>query len=174
MQREEGFNTKMADGPDEYDTEAGCVPLLHPEVRGCAERVPPSAPLGPSPPDSPRAVVDVCRVMGRAGLGGGWGDQSRPERGCERITGEEIAGRSRPGRALGRCPWPCLEDRGWGCGWFCPVAATARGCGGDGAWRGFGTAAEAPSLSGAGRKGSASGFGSSFPSLGRMTLSRPF
>ncbi|GAB5574055.1 palmitoyltransferase ZDHHC17 isoform X7 [Prionailurus iriomotensis] len=31
MQREEGFNTKMADGPDEYDTEAGCVPLLHPE-----------------------------------------------------------------------------------------------------------------------------------------------
>ncbi|PNJ63658.1 ZDHHC17 isoform 4, partial [Pongo abelii] len=25
------FNTKMADGPDEYDTEAGCVPLLHPE-----------------------------------------------------------------------------------------------------------------------------------------------
>ncbi|PNJ63659.1 ZDHHC17 isoform 6, partial [Pongo abelii] len=24
-------NTKMADGPDEYDTEAGCVPLLHPE-----------------------------------------------------------------------------------------------------------------------------------------------
>ncbi|PNI59488.1 ZDHHC17 isoform 8 [Pan troglodytes] len=32
MQREEGFNTKMADGPDEYDTEAGCVPLLHPEI----------------------------------------------------------------------------------------------------------------------------------------------
>ncbi|KAM5287841.1 palmitoyltransferase ZDHHC17 [Desmodus rotundus] len=31
MQREEGFNTKMADGPDEYETEAGCVPLLHPE-----------------------------------------------------------------------------------------------------------------------------------------------
>ncbi|MEJ1277202.1 zinc finger DHHC domain containing 17 [Cricetulus griseus] len=31
MQREEGFNTKMADGPDEYDTETGCVPLLHPE-----------------------------------------------------------------------------------------------------------------------------------------------
>ncbi|KAB0361738.1 hypothetical protein FD754_005894 [Muntiacus muntjak] len=32
MQREEGFNTKMADGPDEYESEAGCVPLLHPEV----------------------------------------------------------------------------------------------------------------------------------------------
>uniref|UniRef100_A0A8C2NCA0 Palmitoyltransferase n=1 Tax=Capra hircus TaxID=9925 RepID=A0A8C2NCA0_CAPHI len=31
MQREEGFNTKMADGPDEYESEAGCVPLLHPE-----------------------------------------------------------------------------------------------------------------------------------------------
>lgn len=40
MQREEGFNTKMADGPDEYDTETGCVPLLHPEVRDRAERLP--------------------------------------------------------------------------------------------------------------------------------------
>lgn len=40
MQREEGFNTKMADGPDEYDTETGCVPLLHPEVRDCIERLP--------------------------------------------------------------------------------------------------------------------------------------
>lgn len=40
MQREEGFNTKMADGPDEYDTEAACVPLLHPEVRNRAERIP--------------------------------------------------------------------------------------------------------------------------------------
>ncbi|KAJ8783684.1 hypothetical protein J1605_008727 [Eschrichtius robustus] len=43
MQREEGFNTKMADGPDEYETEAGCVPLLHPEgavacVFGVVER----------------------------------------------------------------------------------------------------------------------------------------
>ncbi|XP_049639343.1 palmitoyltransferase ZDHHC17 isoform X2 [Suncus etruscus] len=31
MQRGEGFNTKMADGPDEYEAEAGCVPLLHQE-----------------------------------------------------------------------------------------------------------------------------------------------
>lgn len=45
MQRAEGFNTKMADGPDEYEAEAGCVPLLHPEVRSRAERFPrPRAP----------------------------------------------------------------------------------------------------------------------------------
>ncbi|XP_027698325.1 palmitoyltransferase ZDHHC17 isoform X3 [Vombatus ursinus] len=31
MQRGEGFNTKMADSPDEYEKEAGCVPILHPE-----------------------------------------------------------------------------------------------------------------------------------------------
>lgn len=59
MQREEGFNTKMADGPDEYDTEAGCVPLLHPEVRDRTERIPrPSGPdLSPPPPDLRRAVA---------------------------------------------------------------------------------------------------------------------
>lgn len=62
MQREEGFNTKMADGPDEYDTEAGCVPLLHPEVRNRAERIPrPGAP-GPSFPGL--AEGDGLRVWG--------------------------------------------------------------------------------------------------------------
>lgn len=56
MQREEGFNTKMADGPDEYDTEAGCVPLLHPEVRNRTKRIlRPSGPDLSAPPDLRRA-----------------------------------------------------------------------------------------------------------------------
>lgn len=71
MQREEGFNTKMADGPDEYDTETGCVPLLHPEVRDRAERL-----RGPAAP-RPRSL-SLARRGGRcvpsvtcAGPGGG-------------------------------------------------------------------------------------------------------
>ena len=40
------------------------------------------------------------------------GRQIQARAGCERITGEEIAGRARPGRALGRRPWLCLEARG--------------------------------------------------------------
>lgn len=46
--------------------------------------------------------------MGRAGR------QIQARAGCERITEEEIAGRARPGRALGRRPWLCLEGRGGG------------------------------------------------------------
>lgn len=112
MQREEGFNTKMADGPDEYDTEAGCVPLLHPEVRNRAERIP--RPQAPGPLFPGLAEGGGVRVWssGTCRSWGGRGGKSRPERGCERITGEEIAGRARPGRALGRSLWQCMEDRG--------------------------------------------------------------
>lgn len=53
----------------------------------------------------------MCGVVERAEVGRR-GSKSRPERGCERITGEEIAGRARPGRALGSSPWLSLEDRG--------------------------------------------------------------
>lgn len=112
MQREEGFNTKMADGPDEYETEAGCVPLLHPEVRNGAEPIPSPAILQPFSPGLAGGGGLRVRGSGTRGSWGGRGGKSRPERGCERITGEEIAGRARPGRALGRRPWLCLEDRG--------------------------------------------------------------
>ncbi|KFO26682.1 Palmitoyltransferase ZDHHC17 [Fukomys damarensis] len=61
MQREEGFNTKMADGPDEYETEAGCVSLLHPEVRDRADHILRLAASDLSPPDSPRAVADEIK-----------------------------------------------------------------------------------------------------------------
>lgn len=46
--------------------------------------------------------------LGRAGR------QIQARAGCERITGEEIAGRARPGRAPGRRPRLCLEGRGGG------------------------------------------------------------
>lgn len=70
MQREEGFNTKMADGPDEYDTETGCVPLLHPEVRDRAERLPgPAAPRPRSLSLSPGGDGRCVRVVTRAGPG---------------------------------------------------------------------------------------------------------
>lgn len=72
MQREEGFNTKMADGPDEYEAEAGCVPLLHPEVRDGAPRSPRPAAPQPSPPAA-RGAAACCLgrwdapKLGRAG-----------------------------------------------------------------------------------------------------------
>lgn len=64
MQREEGFNTKMADGPDEYETETGCVPLLHPEVRDGAERLP-GDPAVPRP-----RSLSLARGGGRGGRRG--------------------------------------------------------------------------------------------------------
>lgn len=104
MQREQGFNTKMADGPDEYDTEAGCVPLLHPEVRSRAERIPHPKARGPFSPGLAEGGGVRVRGSGTCRSWGGRGGKSRPERGCERITGEEIAGRARPGRALDAVP----------------------------------------------------------------------
>ena len=72
MQREEGFNTKMADGPDEYESEAGCVPLLHPEVRNGSERSPrPTVPPALRPRTRGWAVACVCGVVERAEVGEG-------------------------------------------------------------------------------------------------------
>ncbi|OWK16905.1 ZDHHC17 [Cervus elaphus hippelaphus] len=72
MQREEGFNTKMADGPDEYESEAGCVPLLHPEVRNGTERSPrPRSPRPFAPGTRGWAVACVCGAVERAGVGEG-------------------------------------------------------------------------------------------------------
>ncbi|EQB78908.1 hypothetical protein CB1_001443005 [Camelus ferus] len=72
MQREEGFNTKMADGPDEYEAEAGCVPLLHPEVRNGAQRIPrPAAPRPFSAGLVVGAVAYVFGVVERAKVGEG-------------------------------------------------------------------------------------------------------
>lgn len=127
MQREEGFNTKMADGPDEYETETGCVPLLHPEVRD-RRRAPlpgPGARGGRSLRLAARAAAEAS-ARDPAGREAEGASPSRPERGGgsgERITGEEIAGRARPGRALGRRPWRCLEGRGGDVVWVCLVAA---------------------------------------------------
>lgn len=114
MQREEGFNTKMADGPDEYESEAGCVPLLHPEVRSGSGRSPrPAVPPARRPRPRGWAAACACGVVERAGVGEA-GRQVQARAGCERITGEEIAGRARPGRAPGRRPRLCLEGRGGG------------------------------------------------------------
>lgn len=114
MEREEGFNTKLADSPDEYEAEAGCVPLLHPEVRTRAARAPRSA--APRPP-SPGLAEG-------GGLHGGAGEAGRragPERRCKRSgrTAGRVqgAGPAVPGRRAGGQPAPSPAARGRDCVW---------------------------------------------------------
>lgn len=93
MQREEGFNTKMADGPDEYEAEAGCVPLLHPEVRDGAPHSPRPAAPQPSPPAA-RGAAACCLGGGtRRSWGGRGAIQARARLRADNGGGERGAGR---------------------------------------------------------------------------------
>lgn len=119
MQREEGFNTKMADGPDEYDTETGCVPLLHPEVRGRDERLVPGP--GSRRPRSLRLAEGGGRRRPRGGPRGARG--GRLEEGVQaraRWRADNGGGDSGAGPAGAGSGTPSLAVPGgqrWRCGW---------------------------------------------------------
>lgn len=136
MQREEGFNTKMADGPDEYETETGCVPLLHPEVRDGAERLPGTLrSRGLAPSASPGAAAEASGAVTCGGTPGEAEEsESRPERGGERA--DNGGGDSGAGPAGAGSGTPSLAVPGgqrWGWRWSCGVAALPAGAGATGA-----------------------------------------